>query len=116
VWVVCLPVVVISRCQSTRNTKCYSLPQFVCCPDFLSLVVLSPFQCIAAGSHIANHEVESAELRPFTVHLSKVVTKLRQALRLHSIAGKEGYSQKVSDCDGVCPVYPEQESESKCDL
>lgn len=58
-------------------------------------------QCIAAGSHIANHELESAELRPFAVHLSKVVTKLRQALRLHSVSGKEEYSQKVRLCSCI---------------
>ena len=55
-----------------------------------------PLQCIAAGSHIANHELESAELRPFATHLSKVITKVRQALRLQSYVNRVEYPSKVS--------------------
>jgi len=32
-------------------------------------------QCIAAGSHIANHELESFELRPYATDLSKCIAK-----------------------------------------
>ena len=55
-------------------------------------------QCIAAGSHIANHEAESIELRPYAVNLSKVVTKVRQALRLRTFVTKQHvFPQKVSE-------------------
>lgn len=57
--------------------------------------ILLCVQCIAAGSHIANHEVESAELRPYATHLSKVITKVRQALRLQSCVNRDQYPQKV---------------------
>ena len=57
--------------------------------------VLFP-QCIAAGSHIANHELESAELRPYAIQVSKMVTKVRQALREECFTNKTGaYPQKV---------------------
>ena len=53
-------------------------------------------QCIAAGSHIANHEVESTELRPYAIQVSKMVTKVRQALREECFTNKTGiYPQKV---------------------
>ena len=53
-------------------------------------------QCIAAGSHIANHELESTELRPYAIQVSKMVTKVRQALREECFTNKTGvYPQKV---------------------
>ena len=53
-------------------------------------------QCIAAGSHIANHELESAELRPYAIQVSKMVTKVRQALREECFTNKTRvYPQKV---------------------
>lgn len=57
---------------------------------------LNHYQCIAAGSHIANHEAESTELRPYATHLSKIITKVRQALRVQSYVNREEYPKKVS--------------------
>ena len=60
----------------------------VCVPMYM--------QCIAAGSHIANHELESAELRPYAIQVSKMVTKVRQALREECFTNKTRvYPQKV---------------------
>ncbi|XP_065919581.1 lateral signaling target protein 2-like [Dysidea avara] len=51
-------------------------------------------ECIAAGSHIAHHEWESNELRPYAVHLTECVQKVREALR--------------EQCKKDCNTYPEK--------
>ncbi|XP_019849392.1 PREDICTED: lateral signaling target protein 2 homolog [Amphimedon queenslandica] len=38
-------------------------------------------ECLAAGSQIANHEIESLEIRPYATRLSKSISQLRQRLR-----------------------------------
>ena len=38
-------------------------------------------QCLAAGSHIANHAMESAEIRPYAITLTKIISELRSKLR-----------------------------------
>lgn len=55
----------------------------------------SPLQCIAAGSHIANHEPESEELRPHATQLSKSIAKVRNALREQCFTNRGSYPQKV---------------------
>lgn len=53
-------------------------------------------QCIAAGSHIANHELESSELRPYAVELSKCIAKVRHALREQCFINTVTFPQHVS--------------------
>ena len=55
-------------------------------------------QCIAAGSHILNHELESEELRPFAIELSKTIHNVRVAIREQCLTDRETYSQKVYTC------------------
>ena len=69
------------------------------CTNSTHTLVLYLVQCIAAGSHIANHELESTELRPYAVQVSKMVTKVRQSLREECVTNKTGsYPQKVPNC------------------
>ena len=57
----------------------------------------SSLQCIAAGSHIAHHEWESNELRPYAVHLTECIQKVREALREQCKKDCETYPETVSD-------------------
>ena len=52
-------------------------------------------QCIAAGSHILNHELESEQLRPFAVQVSKAISRVRVALKEQCLTNRHIYSQKV---------------------
>ena len=52
-------------------------------------------QCIAAGSHILNHELESEQLRPFAVQLSKTISRVRAALKEQCLTNRQVYNQKV---------------------
>lgn len=52
-------------------------------------------QCIAAGSHIANHEAESVELRPHAINLTKYMCQVREAIREQCFTDRLTYSQKV---------------------
>lgn len=68
--------------QQRANLHCHLPPHHV--------------QCIAAGSHIANHELESFELRPYATDLSKCIAKVRCALREQCFVSRGTYSQNVS--------------------
>ena len=52
-------------------------------------------QCIAAGSHIANHEAESVELRPHASNLTKYMSQVREAIREQCFTDRLAYSEKV---------------------
>ena len=52
-------------------------------------------QCIAAGSHIANHEAESVELRPHASNLTKYMSQVREAIREQCFTDRLTYSEKV---------------------
>ena len=54
-----------------------------------------PIQCIAAGSHILNHELESEQLRPFAVQLSKAISRVRVTLKEQCLTNRHVYNQKV---------------------
>ncbi|CAI8050700.1 Lateral signaling target protein 2 homolog [Geodia barretti] len=54
-------------------------------------------ECIAAGSHILNHELESEQLRPFAVQLSKTISRVRAALKEQCLTNRQVYSQKLKD-------------------
>lgn len=56
---------------------------------------LPPPQCIAAGSHILNHELESEQLRPFAVQLSKAISRVRVAIKEQCLTNRQVYTQKV---------------------
>lgn len=54
-------------------------------------------ECIAAGSHIANHEVESVELRPHAINLTKYMAQVREAIREQCFTDRLAYSEKLKD-------------------
>lgn len=56
---------------------------------------LSSLQCIAAGSHILNHELESEQLRPFALQLSKAISRVRVAIKEQCLTNRQTYTQKV---------------------
>lgn len=63
--------------------------------DAFLLCISLPMQCIAVGSHIANHETESAQLRPYAIQLSRCIAKVRQTLMEHCFSNRTSYPQKV---------------------
>ncbi|KAL5471008.1 hypothetical protein EMCRGX_G029079 [Ephydatia muelleri] len=54
-------------------------------------------ECIAAGSHIANHEAESVELRPHASNLTKYMSQVREAIREQCFTDRLTYSEKLKD-------------------
>lgn len=42
-----------------------------------------------------NHELESEELRPFALQLSKAISRVRMALKEQCLTNREVYPQKV---------------------
>lgn len=59
------------------------------------IVFLLILQCLAAGSRIANHEIESIELKPYAIRLSKAISTLRKALREETQQYDEETNQQV---------------------
>ena len=76
-------------------------------------------QCIAAGSHIANHELESIELRPYAIELSKCIAKVRCALREQCFISRGTYPQNVSrlyNINIVCMLLCSVIHSARCEI